>query len=169
MTAEIDREKIRQQIEKTASLTHRVEIASRVIADRIKSLMERDPQPNVLILAYPKWVDFYCVQGAIGHRGIPRKTALEKAIEKVGKNQMTLERFFGEPIASVTSLKPIDLRSMVKAVCMEYKAPIQILRQYTINPYNLDKPNREDDATTFWNLVVALLYKANHLPWACKD
>lgn len=163
--AEIDGEKIKQQIEKTVTLSDRVEIAARVIEDKIEALMEKEPQPNVLILAYPKWIDHYCVQGAIGHKGLPRKTALERAIEKAGKNQTTLMQFLGEPVVPTVKFKPLDLRSIVKAVCMKHRVPIQILRQYTISPYNPEKPNREDDATTFWNLVVALLYKANHLPW----
>jgi len=51
---------------------------------------------------------------------------------------------------------------------MERNIPIQIIRPHTTEPYNLDRPKREDDATTFWNLVVALFYKANYLPWRVK-
>ena len=42
---------------------------------------------------------------------------------------------------------------------------IQILRPHTTEPYNPEDPKREDDATTFWNIIVGLFYKANHLPW----
>jgi len=51
---------------------------------------------------------------------------------------------------------------------MEYDTPVQILLPHTIDQYNPENPSREDDATTFWNLVVALFYKANNLPWRVK-
>lgn len=57
---------------------------------------------------------------------------------------------------------------MVKIICMKYNIPIQILRPTTTEPYNSDKPIREDDATTFWNLIIALFYKSNHLPWKVR-
>jgi hypothetical protein len=161
----IDSEVVSKQFENTASLSDRIEIATRVISDRIKSFMDRHPQPDVLVLAYPKIIEQYCVQAAVGNRRVAKKTALERAIERLGKSQMTLETFFGEPVTPVKVFRPLDLRSMVKAICMEHKIPIQILRAHTLNPYNPDKPTREDDATTFWNLVVATFYKANHLPW----
>jgi hypothetical protein len=166
-TAEIDGKSIEQQIKNTATLSERITTAARIIREGIKSLMERDPQPDVLILAYPKVVDYYCVEGAIGHRGVPRMTPLEKQIEKARARNMTLESFLGiRPPEKV--YRPVDLRSVVKAICMEYSVPIQILRPHTTEPYNPDRPAREDDATTFWNLVVALFYKANHLPWRVR-
>lgn len=42
------------------------------------------------------------------------------------------------------------------------------MRPHTTEPYNPTLPKREDDATTFWNLIVALFYKANHLPWRVR-
>ncbi len=49
-TAEIDGEVIKQQIENTATLTKRVEIAARVIREKINALMDKDPQPEVLLI-----------------------------------------------------------------------------------------------------------------------
>jgi hypothetical protein len=129
--------------------------------------MDKDRQPEVLILAYPRIIDKYCIEGAIGHRGVPRKISLEKAIERIREKHITLEHYMGIEVPE-RKFMPVDLRSLVKAACMEHNIPIQILRPHTMEPYNPDKPNREDDATTFWNLVVALFYKANHLPWRVR-
>lgn len=166
-TSEIDGEAIKQQIEKTTSLSERVDIAARVIREKIKSLMDKDPQPEVLVLAYPGVIYHYCVEGAIGHRGIPRRTALEKTIERIRAKHITLEHFL-DLKQPEKSFKPVDLRSLVKAACMEHNVAVQILRPSTTEPYNAERPNREDDATTFWNLVVALFYKANKLPWRVR-
>jgi hypothetical protein len=57
---------------------------------------------------------------------------------------------------------------MIKSICKEYDVPVQIIRPSTTRPYNPEKPAREDDATVFWNLVVAMFYKANHIPWRVK-
>lgn len=167
-TAEIDRELIRQKIQRTTSLSERIEAVGRIIREKIKALMDREPQPDLLILAYPKIVDDYCIKGAIGRRGIPRKTPLEKAIAKIRAKHLTLDRFM-DMQAPPKLYKPLDLRSLVKAHCMGYDVPIQILRPHTTEQYNPEKPQREDDATTFWNLVVAMFYKANRLPWRVRD
>jgi len=165
--AEIDSEFLQQRIGRTTSFSNRIGTVGRIIREKINALMDRDPQPDLLILAYPKIVDDYCIKGAIGRRGVRRKTALEISIEKARSRNMTLHRFLGLQ-APPRTYKPVDLRSLVKAYCMERNVPLQILRPHTTEPYNPDRPSREDDATTFWNLVVALFYKANYLPWRVK-
>lgn len=163
-TAEIDEKAVKQQIENTTSFSERVEIAARVIKEKIKALMDRHPSPDVLILAYPKIIDYYCIERAVGQRRVPRKSPLEKVIEKQRAKNISLDKFLGlRPISK--TYRPVDLRSVVKAICMEHDVPIQILRPHTTDPYDPDNPKREDDATTFWNLIVALFFKANHLPW----
>src|SRR5207245_1004022 len=101
------------------------------------------------------------------HRGLVRKTDLEKFIERMRAKHHTLDYFF-DTKPPEKSYKSLVLRSVVKAICMEENVPIQILRPYTTEPYDPEKPRREDDATTFWNLVVALFYKSNRLPWRVK-
>jgi len=165
--AEIDSKYLKQRIEKSPSFSDTIENVGRIIREKINALMDRDPQPDLLILAYPKIVDDYCIKGAIGRRGVRRKTSLEKSIEKSRARNMTLDQFLGIQ-APPRIYRPVDLRSLVKAYCMERNVPLQILRPHTTEPYNPDRPRREDDATTFWNLVVALFYKANYLPWRVK-
>lgn len=166
--AEIDAQSIKERMEKTISLSERVETAALMIKEKIKALVAREPTPNVLILAYPQLIDQYCIQGAIGHRGTPKKTNLEKYIERMRAKHIPLDSFLGlKPPEKL--YRPVDLRSVLKSFCGELDVPIQIIRPSTLEPYDPGKPKREDDATTFWNLVVALFYKANHLPWRVKD
>ncbi|TBR08567.1 MAG: hypothetical protein EPO62_06720 [Candidatus Nitrosotenuis sp.] len=165
-TAEID-EKELKQLDNTSSFSERVEISARIIKDKIKALMDRDPQPNVLVLAYPKKIDHYCIDGAIGKRGSITKTSLEKYIERMRAKHVTLDHFFGTP-PPPKKYNAVDLRSIVKAICMQHNIPVQIIRPQTTEPYNPEKPRREDDATTFWNLVVAMFYKSNNIPWQVR-
>jgi hypothetical protein len=167
--AEIDGDSIRQQLQKTALFSERVEISSRILNEKIKGLAERDPAPDVILVAYPSIVDLLCIEGAIGQRGVPHKSKLEKEIEKARAVHISLDSFVAEASQSPTSFKPVDLRSLLKVASMECQIPIQILRPVTTEPYNPDRPRREDDATTFWNLVVALFYKSNRLPWRVAE
>jgi len=165
--AEIDHKLLKQRIISSSSFSNRILTVGRIIREKIKILMEREPQPDLLILTYPKIVDDYCIKGAVGKRGVPKKTPIEKSIELARAKNMTLDKFLGIQAPPI-KYKPLDLRSLVKAYCMEYDIPIQIIRPHTAEPYNPAIHKREDDATVFWNLVVALFYKANFIPWRVK-
>ena len=156
-----------KRLNDTKTYSERVAVSSEIIQKKIKSLMEREPSPDLLILAYPKIIDQYCIEGAIGKRKAHRKTRVEKHIEKQRAINQTLENFLDIQPPKIR-YDPMDLRSLVKLECMKYDIPIQIIRPSTCEPYNVEKPRREDDATTYWNLVIAMFYKANNIPWGVK-
>lgn len=164
--AEIQQKDLKK-LENTTTFSERIEISYRLITDKIKAMIDRHPTPDLLVLAYPEMIDKYCIEGAIGKRAMPRKTSLEKYIERQRARHIPLDKFLGLPPPK-KEYKPVDLRSMVKAVCMKYDIPIQIIRPQTTEPYNPERPKREDDATTFWNLVIAMFYKANNIPWQVR-
>lgn len=165
-TAEIS-EKELVQLDNTASFSERVGISAKIIQDKIKSLVEREPSPDLLILAYPKKIDEYCIEQAVGNKSSPRKTSLEKYIERQRAKYVPLDTFMGIT-PPILRYNPLDLRSIVKIECMKHDIPIQIIRPTTTEPYSSEKPKREDDATSFWNLVVAMFYKSNNIPWRVK-
>ena len=154
-------------LDKTENLHQRIKISAELIIEKIKAMIDRHPSPDLLIVAYPKKIDEYCIKGAIGKKAIPKKTSLEKFIERQRAKHTPLDTFLGtEP--SRHEYKSIGLRSVIKVACMEYDVPIQIIRPHTTSPYDKTHPTREDDATAFWNLVVAMFYKSNHIPWHVK-
>jgi hypothetical protein len=166
-TAEIDSLAIQQLLENSVSLSDRIELVSTIIREKIKKLVDKEPTPDVLILAYPQIIDYYCLELAKGHRGQTRLTPAEKRTLERKSSNLSLDKFLGTtPPPEI--FRSTDLRSVIKAQCMEYNIPIQIIRPYTFEPYNREKSNREDDATVFWNLIVALFYKSNKLPWRVK-
>ena len=156
-----------ESLKKTKSFSDRILISEEIIQKKIKSLMEREPSPDLLVLAYPKIIDQYCIEGAIGKRKAHKKTRLEKYIERKRAINQTLENFIDMQPPKM-KYEPVDLRSLVKLECMKYDIPIQIIRPSTCEPFNVEKPKREDDATTFWNLIIAMFYKANNIPWSVK-
>lgn len=165
--AEINNKSLIERINNARTFSKRIADVGLIIKEKINALMDRHPQPDVLILAYPQDVDEWCIKGAIGRKGVRRKSSLEKTLEKASLKNMTLDKFIGIQ-APTKKYRPTELRSLVKAYCMEKDVPIQILRPHTTEQYNPEKPKREDDATTYWNLVVGLLYKANYIPWTVK-
>lgn len=167
-TAELDSKLLKQRIEQAPSFSNRIDSVGKIVREKINGLMDRHPQPDLLILAYPKIVDQYCIEDAKGRRGTVRKTAVEKEIERAKASHISLDHFIGIQ-ARPKKYEPMDLRSLVKAYCMEREVPIQIIRPHTTDPYDPEKPRREDDATTYWNLVVSMFYKANNLPWRVRD
>ena len=156
-----------KQLDSTSTFSERVLTSAEIIKKRIRSLMDREPSPNLLVLAYPKIIDQYCIEGAIGKRKTYKKTKLERYIERQRKLNQTLENFLDIEQPKI-KYDPVDLRSLVKLECMKYDIPIQIIRPSTCEPYNIERPQREDDATTFWNLVIAMFYKANNIPWSVR-
>ncbi len=164
--AEISEEEVKRVIDLSPSPTKRIGCAAILIKEKVKSLSTRDPSPDVIILAYPKKIDEFCVEAVIGNKKAPKMTELEKEISRKRMDNKTLDIFATElALKRESEYESYELRSLVKSICMEFNIPIQILRPKTTEPYNPQNPKREDDATTFWNLVVAIFYKSNHLPW----
>jgi hypothetical protein len=105
-TAEIDGDSLKQKIENTRTFSDRIELVGSIVGEKIRAIMDVEPMPDVLILAYPEVVDEYCIRAAVGQRTVPRKTSLEKIIEKTRAKNQTLDRFFGLPPPSV-SYRPV--------------------------------------------------------------
>ncbi len=95
-TAEIDSESLKQKIENTTTFSDRVQLVANVVCEKVKAIMDIEPTPHFLVLAYPEIVDEYCIRGAIGQRTLPRKTSLEKLIEKIRAKNQTLDRYLGD-------------------------------------------------------------------------
>jgi len=166
-TAELDSKILTQRIDQAPTFSDRIDAVGKMIREKINGLMDRHPQPDLLILAYPQIVDKYCIEDAKGRRVLRRKTSVEREVEKIKATHISLDRFFGVQTRA-RKYEPIDLRSIVKAYCMEREVPVQIIRPHTTDAYNSEKPNREDDATTYWNLIVGMFYKSNYLPWRVR-
>jgi len=167
-SALIGDKEIREGMEKADSLSRRINNAVKIFKDRIESVCVRDPGPDIILISYPKLIDYYCIEQAVGKRVISRASHYEKMIEKKKRLHKTLDNF-DQHLVLQTKKDFLELRSALKAISMENNVPIQILRPSTIEAYNASKPKREDDATTFWNLIVALFYKSNNIPWKVEN
>lgn len=70
---------------------------------------------------------------------------------------------------------PNDFRQLLKAKCLDFDIPTQIITHSVIN--NVIKTSEDakyrntdkDPATITWNLAVALYYKSGHFPWKISN
>jgi hypothetical protein len=121
------------------------EIVTALFAE-IRALAERNAPPDVILVALPLNILEKTVNAP------PPGTEVDDAEDDDGD---------------------LNLRGLLKAACMELRLPIQLLWPTTYDasvkiPRKLKRQNErrvQDDATRAWNLMTAIYYEANGLPW----
>ncbi len=138
-----------REVVKIAAITDRdarERAAAEAFTDLVRALMERTSRPDVVICAVPQ--DFF-------RKDEPAQATTSPPPTKDGDDDE----------------EGADFRGLLKAACMEFRIPIQIIIPTTWNPkLRLPQPIRgerrvQDDATRAWNLMTGLYYKAGGLPW----
>jgi len=124
----------------------RIKHAINLIESRIKKLSELDPKPDVLIISIPNEILKSCRSRKFKHtnRIYLLKRQFEPAFENVEDGY--------------------NFHNIIKLIGMENGIPTQLIYPNTLVP-NPKVKGRQDLAMIAWNLVVALLYKANEVPW----
>jgi hypothetical protein len=128
-----------------------VHAAVELIASEVKELADETP-PNVILIALP--------------------------IELVTAVYVLTERQADDQVSGADSepSKPTNFHGALKAACMRYRTPIQLVWPSTLDasakiPRKIKKDRNvrvQDEATRAWNLTTALYYKAGGLPWRLK-
>jgi len=141
--------------------TQRIQEVAKLLEQKIKNLHEREPNPDVIVIAIPEKIFEKCVEVGQGSRHkLPWKSTYEKRIRIQKIENKSLNHWLG--IEDSETFEPNHLRRYIKAKCMKYDIPTQIILPKTLDP---TKSTTEDDANIYWNLLSGLLYKSNHVPW----
>ncbi len=130
-------------IEKQSSFTEKMNSSLEIIIDKLQNIKEREPRPDVLIIALPKELQKLTERGwtKYGRPLIRKKTAPVKSVEKKVHTYTNLYR-------------------AIKIEAMKRNLPTQFLRRRTLLNEKV-----EDPCTVAWNLAVGLYYKAGGHPW----
>ena len=115
----------------------------------LEELGQRDPPPDVIVVAIPNHVTEHCGSVRFGDRSANLQPSLfdnPMSIESATDPRGLLER---------------DFRRALKAAAMRVAIPIQIVTPNLYSP----KGRFDDPASRAWNLSVALFYKAGGAPW----
>jgi hypothetical protein len=140
----------------------RVYEVTNLYLDAIKALARKDAKVDVAICVVPEFVFQNC-------RQLSRIFSSEK--KRPDKKEVKMRRQFVDLFGGYDSKQydfSLDFRRQIKARAMEFKMPIQIIRETTL---------RLSDENTFgqrgltylsdraWNLATAVLYKSGKKPW----
>jgi len=139
-----------------------------LVSKEMASLSAFDPSPRVVVVVLPE-----CVEDALRFVGVQSRnqvlpaTPAEKALKKQSKEtEKTGQAFFDLPFdnADAPAKETVNywnLHHAIKAHTMKLGIPLQIVWQSTL----LGESQRQDPASTAWNLMTALFYKAGNIPW----
>ena len=141
-------------------LHERIEETVEIIEQKVKNISDREPTPDVIIVALPEKFYERCVDIRRGKRKLPWKSYQEKRIIRSKTVNQSLGKW-GVEIKEKEVIEITNLRSYMKGECMKYSIPTQIILPRTFE----NKSTTQDHASIVWNLITGLIYKANHIPW----
>lgn len=135
----------------------------------IESMAERELRPDLVLCALPADVVARCRR--IEQR-LPRRVAqqMRRDAELRAAGQSSLfDLGADQTIEEAADPAPEDLlyrdlRRALKARAMGARLPIQLVTEHAWQ----DSQANQDAATRFWNLSVALFYKAGGIPWRAR-
>lgn len=126
----------------------------------IQLTQKKDEQLDILICVVPDLIRQSCrpkgvVKQGTGHR-ISRR---EEAARADGQSS-----FFESYDPEMYSYSE-DFRRQIKARCMPYNVPIQIIKESTLTDYPDDRRRTSPPSDLAWNLTTTMYYKAGGKPW----
>ncbi len=143
---EIIPEKEIQQLADLEKYKDCVNKAVDLFVERLQSLVEREPRPQIVICAIPQ-----ALIRIIGSR----KTSV--AVPE--------ENDVADPLPEA-----IDFRRALKAKAMGFGIPTQLAKESTFTgKTTTEERPLQDEAMRAWNFSVALYYKAGGLPWRLAE
>jgi len=146
---------------------HRVQCAVEIYSAKLCVLADKEPAPDVVILAMPKELEDCIGPEARANQSRPvRLTKLQKkekkkreADEKRGQQLLPFADEDEKPATQENLFR--DFHNSVKAHAMKSKLATQLVWYSTL----ARSKGKEDPATTAWNFFTALYYKAGNVPW----
>lgn len=149
--------------------TDRVKFAVDLVTSKLGVLSDREPIPDIVVLAMPKELE-----DSIGPSARAKAPRLKRPtrLQKKEQKRLELDRKSGQkhfsfdedevtPDASKDETPFRDFHNSIKAHAMRFKLPTQLVWASTLTGGR----SKENPATTAWNFFTALYYKAGNMPW----
>lgn len=148
--------------------SQRVRVAVELISTKLGVLADREPAPDVVVLAMPKELeDAIGPEARAGQARTVRLTRLQKKEKKrreadAKRGQLLLQFDKDEEsVAQAPSNLFRDFHNSIKAHAMKSGLATQLVWYSTL----ARSRGKEDPATTAWNFFTALYYKSGNVPW----
>lgn len=155
---------------------NRIKRAAELYAKKVGMICRKVSVPDVIVCHEPEKIETECGAGMASTRREVTLTAADKKEAKRIRELVETHRTLAPLHESTRNLLDMavhqDFRRVLKALCLDYDVPTQILTQSVLDILTkedirkLKRRIKEQDRSNFaWNLAVALYYKANHFPW----
>lgn len=155
-------------INNRSDFSERVRAAVDLVASKLRVLADREPVPDVAVIAMPKELEDSVGPNARADQPRPRKKTLlaKKEEKRLAADRKSGQRHFafGDEVQEVQtepSYRYRDFHNAMKAHAMKSKLPTQLVWCSTL----VGARSKENPATTAWNFFTALYYKAGNMPW----
>ena len=161
------------EISKHMVFEDRVCYAVGLFTDRIESLSDVTPRPDVVLCALPHEVVNYCMAKRTKSGQWIAKTKRTEAefVKKLRRQRELGQTFLDDFEAEVDRIleqriETSNFRRGLKSKSMKYNMPTQIVLPKTITPdYEQKAKHLQNDNTIAWNISVGLYYKGSGFPW----
>ena len=147
--------------------SERVARVAAVYVRAVQNIRERDSRPDVILLAIPDAVAASCDESGTAPRALRRRTVSAAPDHERGQGTLFDDAETADAVEKpATEAEPplSDLRRAIKAMCMEFGIPTQIMRERSLRG-----SVATDAATRAWNFCSALLYKSGDAPWRLAE
>jgi len=141
----------------------RMAYALELIKGRLRNLSEREPRPDVTIVAMPPEIKALCARGWNRFGKPLRKPRKAAGAPDAGSAQTVLGQYVSVDEMKAQLAEEAHYSSIYRATkveAMQFDMPTQVLQEGTLTGNGL-----EDPCTVSWNLAVGLYYKAGGHLW----
>ena len=179
MSSEYNEDIISKEVERLLDIRNpetRIRRAAELYAKKVGVICRRVSVPDVIICHEPERIETECGAGMADTRREVTLTSADRREAKRIRELVETHRTLAPLSEGVKNLLDMavhqDFRRVLKARCLEYDVPTQILTQSVLDIISREggmvskrELKKQDRSTFAWNLAVALYYKANHFPW----
>jgi len=139
-----------EECKKQAKRTDRALYALGLIEDKLESLHQKEPSPDLVFIPISMEIIKMC-----------------KLSQQVGLKITLAHRRFGSIPTEEQLRGDYDFHNIIKVMGMEHNLPTQVILPTTLDLER--KIGIQDLATRAWNLTVASYYKAKGVPWKLTE
>ncbi len=139
-----------EECEKQDKRTDKALYALGLIEDKLESLHQKEPSPDVVFIAVPMDIIKMC-----------------KVSGQIGLKITLAHRRFGSTPTEEQMRGDYDFHNIIKVMGMKHNLPTQVILPTTLDLER--KIGVQPLATRAWNLTVATYYKSKGLPWKLTE
>jgi hypothetical protein len=130
----------------------------------IQLTQKKDEQLDILICIVPDLIQQSCRPKGIVKEGTGFRVSKREQVARA-RGQSNFFESYDPDVYSYSE----DFRRQIKARCMPYNVPIQIIKESTLTEYPESQQQTSPLSDLAWNLTTTMYYKAGGKPWKLAE